>query len=139
MTILKNQLNHQLKCVTKKRNTKRFGIRQKRKILLFLEMEVTRKMFCQIFFVTSLIGFFKWSLHLKSYSNSTFLCWKTKSPILCSSKRKKHKFVWINFLVENRLDAKFYWPKFFHYGFKIQWLTWTLDCRSQNLQPASTS
>ena len=32
-------------------------------------------------FFISLIEFFKQSLHLKNYSNSSFLFWKTKSPI----------------------------------------------------------
>ena len=32
------------------------------------------------FFLINLIEFFKLSLHLKNYSNSTFFCLKTKSP-----------------------------------------------------------
>ena len=76
---------------------------------------------------------------LKNYSNSTFLCWKTRSPTLYCLKRKKLQFVQIQLLVENRLNGEFYWPNVFHYRFKIQSLTWNLHCRSHNLQPASTS
>ena len=39
-------------------------------------------------------------MHLKNFSNSTFLCWKAKSPIFYCLKRKKRKFVPINLLVE---------------------------------------
>ena len=55
-------------------------------------MRMTRKIFIQAavknFFI-NLIEFFKWSLHLKDYSNSTFLSWKTKSPTFYCLKRKK--------------------------------------------------
>ena len=40
------------------------------------------------------------SLHLKNYSNRTFLCWKTNISVLYSLKGKKYKFVRINLLVE---------------------------------------
>ena len=43
---------------------------------------------------------FKQSLHLKNYSNITFLCWKAKSPIFYCIKGKKHKFVQINLIVK---------------------------------------
>ena len=88
------------------------------------------------FFQSILVEFFKYSLHFKDYSNCTFLCWKTKSTTFYRSKWKKHQFVWINLLVENRLNDKLYWLNVFHYGSKIQSLTWALHCRSQNLQPA---
>ena len=78
------------------------------------------------------------SLLLKSYSNRTFLCWKSISPTFYCSKSKKCQFVGINFLAENSLNDEFYWPNVFHYWFKIQSLTLTLPCRSQNLQPANT-
>ena len=70
-------------------------------------MRVTRKIFTRaatnLFFLTNLTL----SLHWKDYSNSTFLCWKTKSPIFYYLKRKKRQVVWINFLVENRLNHEF--------------------------------
>ena len=50
-------------------------------------------------FFINLSEFFKQSLHLKNYSNSTFLCSKTKSPIFYCLKGKR-KFVRINLLVE---------------------------------------
>ena len=58
---------------------------RKKIILLFPEMQVTKKIFTRaaakkLFFI-NLIEFFKQSLHLKAYSNSTFLGSKTKSPI----------------------------------------------------------
>ena len=40
------------------------------------------------------------SLHLKNYSNRTFLCWKTNISVFYSLKGKNHKFVRINLLVE---------------------------------------
>ena len=39
-------------------------------------------------FFINLIELFKHSLNLKNYSNSTFLCWKTKSSILYCLKGK---------------------------------------------------
>ena len=90
-------------------------------------------------FLMNLIEFFKESLYLKTYSNSTFLCWKTKSPTLIFRKKGKPQFVRINLPAENRLNGEFYWPNVFHYGYEIQSLTWNLHCRSQNLQPAITS
>ena len=51
-------------------------------------------------FFINLIEVFKQSLDLKNYSNSNFLCWKTKSPIFYFLKGKKRKFVRINLLVE---------------------------------------
>ena len=45
-------------------------------------MRVTKKIFtwaaASSIFLDNVIDFFKQSLHLKNYSNSTFLCWKTK-------------------------------------------------------------
>ena len=71
-----------------------------KKILLFPEMRVTKKIFTRAaakksFFI-NLIDFFKWSLHLKNYS----LCWKIKSPIFYFFKGKKRRFVRINLLVD---------------------------------------
>ena len=43
-------------------------------------------------FLANLIELFKYTLHLKNYSNSTFLCWKTKNPILYFFAGKKRKF-----------------------------------------------
>ena len=66
-------------------------------------MRVTKKIFTQTTSKTvfiKLIEFFKQSLHLKSYSNSTFLFWKTKSPIFYCLSGKKCKFERINLLVE---------------------------------------
>ena len=66
-------------------------------------MRVTKNIFIRAaakkFFI-NLIDFSKQSLHLKNYSNSTFLCWKTKSTIFYFLKGKKRKFVRINLLVE---------------------------------------
>ena len=61
----------------------------------------------QIYFLINLTEFFKQNLHLKNYSNCTFLCGKTKSPTSYCSKRKIRQFIRINFLVENRLKNKF--------------------------------
>ena len=71
-----------------------------KKILLFPEMRVTKKIFTwaaakKSFFI-NLIDFFKWSLHLKNYS----LSWKIKSPIFYFFKGKKRRFVRINLLVD---------------------------------------
>ena len=80
------------------------SLRPKEIILLFPEIPVTNKIFFnrvaakKTFFI-NLVEFFKQSLHLKNYSNSTFLCWKTKSPIFYFFKRKKRKFTQINLLV----------------------------------------
>ena len=120
-----------------------FFLRPKRKILLFQEMWVTRKIFTQeaanLFFSISLIEFFKESLHLESYSNSTFQSWKNKESCILLFKEKKRQLIRINLLVEDRLNGKFYLPNVFHSGFKIQSLTRTLHGRSQNLQPANAS
>ena len=65
-------------------------IRPKRETLLLPEMQVTRKTFIRVaanfFFLMNLIEFFKKHLHLKNYSNRTFLY--GKSPTFCCSKRK---------------------------------------------------
>ena len=53
--------------------------------------------------------FFFFNLHLKNYSNSSFLCWKRKRPTFYCSKRKKREFLRINSLVKNRLNGGFYW------------------------------
>ena len=117
--------------------------RPKRKVLLFPEMRVTRKMFTRaaanLFFQSILLNFLNKVYTKKNYSNSTFLCWKTRSPTFYFSKSRKRQFFWTNLTVENRLKSKFYSPNFFHWRCKIQALTWTFHCRSQNLQPASTS
>ena len=66
-------------------------------------MRVPKKIFTQTTSKTvfiKLIEFFKQSLHLESYSNSTFLFWKTKSPIFYCLSGKKCKFERINLLVE---------------------------------------
>ena len=77
-------------------------IRPKKIILLFPEMPVKKKIFTSAVAkkIIHLIEFFKQSLHLKYYSNSDFLCWKTKSPIFYCLKGKKRKFVGTNLLVE---------------------------------------
>ena len=81
------------------------SLRPKEIILLFPEIPVTNKIFFnrvaakKTFFI-NLVEFFKQSLHLKNYSNSTFLCWKTKSPIFYCLKEKKRKFGRISLLVE---------------------------------------
>ena len=54
-------------------------------------------------FFINLIEFFKQSVHLKNYSNSTFLFGKTKSPIFYCLKERKREFVRINLLVETFL------------------------------------
>ena len=51
-------------------------------------------------FFINLIEFFEQSLHLKNYSNSTFLFWKTKNPVYYCLKGKIRKFVRINLLLE---------------------------------------
>ena len=70
---------------------------------LFPEMCVTKKIFTRatekIFFI-NLIEFFNKNLQSKNYSNSTFLSWKTKSPIFYFLKGKKRKFVRISLLTE---------------------------------------
>ena len=83
--------------------------------------------------------FTQWSLHLKNYSNRIFLCWKTKSPTFYCLKRKKTSIRPNKFACGKPFNGEFYWPNVFHYGFKIQSLTWTLHCRSQNLQPVTVS
>ena len=83
----------------------------------WLKIKVSKaaKIFCKIHLKKHI------SLHLKDYSNSTFVCWKTKSrSTFYSSKRKKCQFVWIHLLVENHLNDEFYWPSVFYYEFKIQ-------------------
>ena len=40
-------------------------------------------------------------------TNSTFLCWKIKSPTFCCLKRKKIRFLQTNSLVENRFNSEF--------------------------------
>ena len=59
---------------------------------MFPEMRVTRKIFiseaANLLFLTNLIEFFKQSLPLKNYFNSTVLCLKTKSPNVYCSKTK---------------------------------------------------
>ena len=66
--------------------------RTKIKILLFHENANDEKNFAQaaanLFFLTNLIEFFKQPLHFKNYSNSTFICWKTKSSTFYGSQRK---------------------------------------------------
>ena len=50
-------------------------------------MRVTKKIFTRaaaILFLIKIIEFFIKSLHLKNYSNSIFLFWKTKNPSLIS-------------------------------------------------------
>ena len=91
------------------------------------------------FILINLFEFLKESWHLKNYFNSNFLSWKTRSSTFYFLKSKKRQFVRINLLLENGLNGKFYCPNVFHYGFKIQSLTWTLHCRSQNLESDCTS
>ena len=75
-------------------------------------MRVTRKIFpraaANLFFSINLIEFFKESLHLKSYSNSTFQSWKNKESYILLFKEKKRQLIRINLLVEDRLNGKFY-------------------------------
>ena len=61
-------------------------------------------------FFINLSECFKQSLHLKNYSNSIFLCSKTKSPIFYCLKGKR-KFVRINLLVEFFCLCVFFWNK----------------------------
>ena len=61
-----------------------------------------------IFFKNNFIRFLKSSLHLKNYSNSTFHCWKTRSPTFDCLNRKKGNFIRVNLLVENHLNSEFY-------------------------------
>ena len=53
-------------------------------------MRVKKKIFtwaaANSFFLVNVIDFFKQSLHLKNYSNSTFLCWKIKKKALKNKK-----------------------------------------------------
>ena len=112
-----------------------YDSRHKREKLLLPEMRVTRKILTQaaanLFpFINSLV-FSIQSLNLKTHFNST-----TRSPTFYCLKRKKRQFVRTNLIVKNCFNGEFYWRKVFHYGFKIQILTWTYHCRSQNLQPA---
>ena len=80
----------------------------------------------QIYFLLiSLIEFFKWNLDLKNLKNYQHL-FLEKQVLPFIIRRKKCQFTWINVLVENRLHGEFYWPNVFHYGFKIQLLTWAL-------------
>ena len=75
-------------------------------------MRVTKNIFTRAganVFLTDLIKFFKNGLPLNNYSNSPFLVLKNISPIFYCSKRKNHQFVWINLLVENRLNGEFCW------------------------------
>ena len=91
------------------------------------------------FILINLFEFLKESWHLKNYFNSNFLSWKTRRSTFYFPKSKNRQFVRINLLLENGLNGKFYCPNVFHYGFKIQSLTWTIHCRSQNLESDSTS
>ena len=64
---------------------------------------MTKKVFTRVaaeFFFINLTEFFKQSLHLKNYSISTFLGWKTKSLIFHCSMGENRKFLRINLLVE---------------------------------------
>ena len=106
--------------------------RPRKKILLFPEMRVTRKILTgqsRIFFF-----FFKWiwlnflnSLHIKNYANSTFLCWKTKSPTFCCTKRKNvSSYEWMRYWnTALMVDSS---DNVCDYGFKTQSLTWTSRC-----------
>ena len=70
-----------------------------KKIPLLPEMRMTKKILIRAAAKKIFINFtdfFKWSLHLKNFSSSTFLCWKTKGPLLL--KEKKCKFVRRNLL-----------------------------------------
>ena len=101
----------------------------KRKIVLFLEMWVTKKIFTRavanfFFFFFNFIEFFKYSVHLTTLTAVFFVGKKRVLPYC--SKGKKRQFVRIHLLVENHPKGEFYWLSVFHYGLKIQSLTWTL-------------
>ena len=85
----------------------------KKIILLFPEMRVTENIFIRATAKkkkkpktnqkkkkNQFNWIFKIKFTLKNYSNSTFLCWKTKSPIFHFLKGKKRKLVRINLLVD---------------------------------------
>ena len=93
-------------------------IRPKKIILLFPEMPVTKKIFTSaVAKKINLTESFKQSLLLKNYSNSDFLCWKTKSPIFYCLKGKKRKFGGTNLLVEIILCVFFKQKCIFSYTF----------------------
>ena len=76
----------------------------------------------QKYFFINLTEFFKQSLHLKNYSNNTFLCWKTKSHIFYCLKGKRRKFIQMNLLVEIFLFVcVFFWNEkcIFSYTFGL--------------------
>ena len=105
------------------------------KILLFLEMRVTRKIFTRVvanfLFDNQFNWIFQIKFTLKELLKQHFYLLKNKDSYLLLFKEKKRQFLQINFLVENCLNGEFYWPNVFHYEFKIQSLLWTLHCRSQ--------
>ena len=105
---------------------------------------MTRKIFTRaaanLFFSIDLTEFFWIKFTRKELRWQHFSLLKNKSPtlfIVWSEKKSMQNiflFIQINLLVENRLYNEF----FCHYGFKIESVTRTLHCRSENLQPSST-
>ena len=95
-----------------------------KKVTLVSEMRMTKEIFtwavAKNFFI-NLTEFFKQSLHLKNYSNNTFLSWKTKSHIFYCLKGKRRKFIRMNLLVKIFFVCVFFWSKkcIFSYTFDL--------------------
>ena len=67
---------------------------------------------------------FNWIFYIKFTLNELPLLINKESCLLLLEE-KKRQLVQINWLVENRLNSEFCWPNVWHYGIKIQCLTWT--------------
>ena len=67
-------------------------VKAKNLILFFPEMRVTKKISTRAAAKKFFFNFSKQRLHLKSYSNSIFLCWKAKSPVVYCLKGKNVHF-----------------------------------------------